>query len=191
MVLLQNTLYLPIVLLMYFYLCCLTLLFFMVIYLLTIMRTAIVPIIKNKTGAPVTRIIIDLLHLLLHHPSYLRSVFLKFWRLIMIINLDLNLNIPPTCAFLLLNACTYTGQNTPFSACLLDASEAFDRVNHWTIFAKLIDAHAPLLIVRVLLFWYQMQQVCIKWGKSCTNYFTICNGVRQGGIYPRNYLLYM
>ena len=27
-----------------------------------------------------------------------------------------------------------------------------------------------------------MQQVCIKWGKSCTNYFTICNGVRQGEI---------
>ena len=107
------------------------------------MRTAIwFLLLKLKQGAPVTRIIIDLLHLLLQHLSYLRSVFLKFWRLIMIINLDLNLNIPPTCAFLLLNACTYTGQNTPVNACLLDASEAFDRVNHWTLFAKLIDTYS-------------------------------------------------
>ena len=29
-------------------------------------------------------------------------------------------------------------------------------------FAKSIDAHVPLWIVHVLLFWYQMQQVCIK-----------------------------
>ena len=27
-----------------------------------------------------------------------------------------------------------------------------------------------------------MQQVGIKWGTSYSNYFTICNGVRQGGI---------
>ena len=27
-----------------------------------------------------------------------------------------------------------------------------------------------------------MQQVCIRWGKCYSNYFTICNGVRQGGI---------
>ena len=56
----------------------------------------------------------------------------------------------------------YTGQNTSVYTCLLDASKAFDRINHWTLYAKLIDAHAPFLIVRVLLFWYQMQQVCIK-----------------------------
>ena len=48
-----------------------------------------------------------------------------------------------------------------------------NRVNHWTLFAKLIESHAPLLIVRILLFWYQMQQVCIKWGKFISQYFTI------------------
>ena len=72
----------------------------------------------------------------------------------------------------------YTNQNAPVYTCLLDASKAFDRVNHWTLFAKLIDTHAPLLIV-LFLVWYQMQQVCIKWGKCYSNYFTICNGVRQ------------
>ena len=86
----------------------------------------------------------------------------------------------------------YTDQNTPVYTCLLDASKAFDRVNHWTLFAKLIESHAPLLIVRILLFWYQMQQLCIKWGKSLSQYFTICNGVRQGGILsPRLFALYV
>ena len=74
----------------------------------------------------------------------------------------------------------------------MDARKAFDRVNHWTLFAKLIDTQAPLLIVRVLLFWNQMQNVCIKWGNSYSHYFTICNGVRQGGILsPRLFTLYV
>ena len=71
-----------------------------------------------------------------------------------------------------------TYQNTPVYTCLLDASKAFDRVNHWTLFAKLINTQVPILIVRVLLFWYQMQKVCIKWSESCSQCFTICNGVR-------------
>ena len=86
----------------------------------------------------------------------------------------------------------YTEQNTAVYTCLLDARKAFDRVNHWTLFAKLIHTQAPLLIVRVLLFWYQMQNVCIKWGHSYSHYFTICNGVRRGGILsPRLLALYV
>ena len=74
----------------------------------------------------------------------------------------------------------------------MDARKAFDRVNHWTLFAKLIDTQAPLLIVRVLLFWYQVQNVCIKWGNSYSHYFTICNGVREDGILsPRLFALYV
>ena len=56
----------------------------------------------------------------------------------------------------------YTDHNTPVYTCLLYASKAFDRVNHWTLFAKIIDTHFPLLIVCILLFWYEMPQVCIK-----------------------------
>ena len=76
----------------------------------------------------------------------------------------------------------YTDQMTPVYTCLLGASKAFDRVNYWTWFAKLIETDAPLLIVHVLLFWYQKQQVCINWGNSCSTYFPICNAVRQGRI---------
>ena len=83
----------------------------------------------------------------------------------MIINLDLSLSIPQTCVCIFTVKSLiiyYTDQNTPVCTCLLDASKDFDRVNHWTFFAKLIDTHAPLLIVRVLSFG-------IKCSKSALN----------------------
>ena len=64
----------------------------------------------------------------------------------------------------------------------IDASKAFDLVNHWTLFTKLIYSGISLLIVRILVFWYQTQQLCIKWGGSTSRFFTISSGVRQGGI---------
>ena len=86
----------------------------------------------------------------------------------------------------------YTEQSTAVYTCLLDARKAFHRVNHWTLFAKLINTQAPLLIVRVLLFWYQMQNVCIKWANSNSHYITICYGVHQGGVpSPKPYALHV
>ena len=83
----------------------------------------------------------------------------------------------------------YTEQSTAVLHVFLDNRNAFDRVNHWTLFVKLIDTQAPLLTVRVLLFWYQMQNVCIKRGNAYSLYFTIYNGVRQG--VPRLFALYV
>ena len=43
----------------------------------------------------------------------------------------------------------YTGHNTPVYTCFLDASKDFDRVNHWTLFTKLIYSGISRLIVRI------------------------------------------
>ena len=90
----------------------------------------------------------------------------------------------------------YTEQNTPVYTCFLDASKAFDRINHWALFHKLINcSNIPPIIVRLLIFWYQTQLVCIKWGKSTSDYFSISNGVwqgLQGGIlFPKLFSVYM
>ena len=37
---------------------------------------------------------------------------------------------------------------------MLDASKAFDRVNFWLLFDKLISRSVPLFIVRILSVWY-------------------------------------
>ena len=41
------------------------------------------------------------------------------------------------------------------------SKKTFNQVNHWTLFAKLIDTQVPLLIVRVF-FCNLGQKVCIK-----------------------------
>ena len=68
--------------------------------------------------------------------------------------------------------------------CFFDASHAFDRVNHWTLFKKLIVRQVPILYVRVLLHWYIKcnVQFHVKWGSTLSQGFITVNDVRQGGI---------
>ena len=72
--------------------------------------------------------------------------------------------------------------NSPVFVCYLDASKAFDRINHWCLFSKLIDRNIDILYVRLLLYWYCHQQFCIRWGTTFSQFFNVTNGVRQGGI---------
>ena len=58
----------------------------------------------------------------------------------------------------------------------------YTHVSHILLFPKLLDRKTPIVIVRILLFWYSKQTVCIKWGRSISGFFCISNGVRQGGI---------
>ena len=62
------------------------------------------------------------------------------------------------------------------------ASNAFDMVNHWTLFKKLIDRGMPDFFVRLLVYWHRRQHDCVRWGTACSEMFTVSNGVRQGGI---------
>ena len=64
----------------------------------------------------------------------------------------------------------------------LDASKAFDRVNHRKLFAKLIDGGAPKWCIRVLCYWYYNQSLCVAWESVFSEFFPVNNGVRQGGI---------
>ena len=38
------------------------------------------------------------------------------------------------------------------------------------------------MLVRILLFGYTKQTMCVKWGNCMSDYFYVSNGVRQGGI---------
>ena len=86
----------------------------------------------------------------------------------------------------------YTKQKSSVNTCFLDATKAFDRVSHWTLFSKLINRNIPLVIVRIIAFWYQTQPMCIKWGKISSAYFNVSNGVRQGGVLsPKLFAIYV
>ena len=66
--------------------------------------------------------------------------------------------------------------------CFLDASKAFDLVNHTLLFQLLLDRCLPKPIVLFFLNWYSSQQVSVKWSSSLSAPFTVSNGVRQGGV---------
>jgi len=76
----------------------------------------------------------------------------------------------------------YQSKGSPVYVTFLDASKAFDRVNHWSLFKKLFNRNVPLICLRLLMYWYCNQQFCIRWGNSISTMFTVSNGVRQGGI---------
>ena len=66
--------------------------------------------------------------------------------------------------------------------CFLDASKAFDRVNHDILFRKLVTRGVPGYIIRILLHWYSNQTMFVKWGNALSQPFSVSNGVRQGGV---------
>ena len=50
----------------------------------------------------------------------------------------------------------------------------------------------PEYIIRILVFWYSTQQLCVRWGHVVSETFTVMNGVRQGGILsPRLFNVYI
>ena len=64
----------------------------------------------------------------------------------------------------------------------LDASKAFDRVNHTKLFSKLLKLGVPKWIIKVLVQWYCNQSMCVRWGSAFSDFFLVNNGVRQRGI---------
>ena len=66
--------------------------------------------------------------------------------------------------------------------CFLDASKAFDRVDHHALFQKLLRRNLPPVVVRLLLFWYQQQSVQVRWQSTLSEPFGVSSGVRQGGV---------
>ena len=63
----------------------------------------------------------------------------------------------------------YKQRNTTIFVTSLDASKAFDRIDHWLLLKKLIEKHVPLFIIRLLVCWYSTQKMHIRWGNTVTS----------------------
>ena len=51
----------------------------------------------------------------------------------------------------------YNYFRSPVFTCFLDASTAFDRVNHWTLFKNLLLRDLPSRLVRILIRWSRIK----------------------------------
>ena len=98
-----------------------------------------------------------------------------------------------TCIYVLKEAVDfYVSQQSSVYLCFLDASKAFDRVNHSILFDKLLKRGVPGYLVRILSYWYSNQKMSIRWGSIMSEAFNVSNGVRQGGILsPYLFNIYM
>ena len=76
----------------------------------------------------------------------------------------------------------YVRKKSNVYCCLLDASKAFDRVHYGKLFNVLLSRDIHPCIVRIIVNSYIRQKARLSWGSYTTQYFDLCNGVKQGGV---------
>jgi len=52
-----------------------------------------------------------------------------------------------------------------------DFRRAFDRVNYWQLFCKLLSDSVNSEIVRLLSYWYSHQLMCVRWHSKVSGIF--------------------
>ena len=75
----------------------------------------------------------------------------------------------------------FISKGSSIYASALDISKAFDKIDHGKLFLSLSDAGLPLLILKILINWYEKLFVCVRWNGYLSNSFRVNCGVRQGG----------
>jgi hypothetical protein len=66
--------------------------------------------------------------------------------------------------------------------CAVDASKAFDRINHRLLFEKLRSRNVPVCLSKLLMNWYDKLFSAVRWNSQMSGFFKVSCGVRQGGI---------
>ena len=97
------------------------------------------------------------------------------------------------CLFLLKQTIAHYNHNdSPVFVAFVDASKAFDKVNHSVLFKKLLESKVPVIFVHLLVRWYSSQRFCIKWKSAYSESFSTINGIRQGSIFsPFLFAIYL
>ena len=124
------------------------------------MRTLIIPILKNKNGDTSAKRNYRLIVIV----TAMSKIFELCLSRIMDVYLFTSDNQFGFKQKLSTDLCIYTVKciiqyynyySSPVYTCLPDASNAFDRINHWAMFKQLIFRNVPIILIRILCFWYR------------------------------------
>ena len=58
--------------------------------------------------------------------------------------------------------------------CALDLSKAFDRMNHFALFIKLINRNTPVNLLAVIEKWFAISVTCVKWSNRMPFFLIWC-----------------
>jgi hypothetical protein len=61
-------------------------------------------------------------------------------------------------------------------------SKAFDKVNHYGLYLKLMKRNIPPVLFRLLINWYSKSCGVVRWDNVFSRCFSMRCGVRQGGV---------
>ena len=76
--------------------------------------------------------------------------------------------------------------------CMVHASKAFHRVNHFTLYNKPKLRNMCPTILKCLMCTYQRQSVMVNWNGEASSIFNVSNGVKQGGVLsPVLFIVYL
>ena len=76
----------------------------------------------------------------------------------------------------------FVSRGSTVNICSLDVHKAFDKVNHFGLFIKLMDRDVPKSFLQILINWYGLCSGIVKWTASISQLFYVRCGVRQGGV---------
>ena len=65
----------------------------------------------------------------------------------------------------------FKSRSTSVYVAFLDASKAFDKINHWLLFKKMIDRQIPLYLIKILCYWYRNQAMYVSGVQLCPLHF--------------------
>jgi exonuclease III len=76
----------------------------------------------------------------------------------------------------------FTKSGTTVNLCALDLSKAFDKVNHFGLYSKLMNRAVPIMLLKVLEHWFRIHSTCVRFGAVMSSFVSLECGVRQGGV---------
>ena len=76
----------------------------------------------------------------------------------------------------------FVNNQSTVNICSIDLSKAFDRVNNYCLFVKLLERKVPRKFVLLLACWYTKVYIVVKWVDALSHMVKLLAGVRQGGI---------
>jgi Reverse transcriptase (RNA-dependent DNA polymerase) len=76
----------------------------------------------------------------------------------------------------------FISPGSTMNLCTLDLSKAFDCMNHYVLFLKLMDRNHPAALLALLKIWFSISATCMKWCGHVSYFFRLKAGVRHGGV---------